>query len=138
MSIASQQRRKKHTQVERANDKLKLVKYKATELDVDEEQHHDMCRITGTREELDRLITERDAHGVGGVLKNAWRWITRNLRISFLMIKLPTVSVVLYISNNSLFLYHTIAFGKKTNKWSMITIRIGNVLSKFVHCFMMV
>jgi len=89
MSPDSQQRRKKHTRVERGNDKLKLAKYKATELDLDEEQHDDMCRTAETikrahRDKLDRLIAEGDAHGVEGVLKNVWEMDYRKHKDQFL------------------------------------------------------
>ena len=89
MSPASQQKRKQRTQVERSNDKLKLAKYQAVEIELDEEQHDEMCRVAETidetgREELEKLFAEGDAHGVGGVLQNIWETDYRKQKDQFL------------------------------------------------------
>ena len=89
MSPASQQKRKQRTQVERSNDKLKLAKCEAAEIDLDDEQHDEMCRVAETidetgKDELEKLFAEGDAHGVGGVLKNIWETDYRKQRGQFL------------------------------------------------------
>ena len=89
MSPASRQKRKQRTQMERSNDKLKLAKYQVVEIDLDEEQHNEMCRVAETidetgRNELEKLFAEGEAHGVGGVLKNIWETDYRKQRDRFL------------------------------------------------------
>ena len=66
-----------------------MAKFRAAELHLNEEQHNGMCRIAETieateREELDKLFTEGDAHGVGEVLKNVWEIDHKKQRDQFL------------------------------------------------------
>jgi len=103
MSPASQQKRKKRTQVERSNDKLKLAKCRAAELDLSDEQNDDMCNISETieatqRDELDKLFAEGDAHGVGGVLKNIWEMDRSRQRDQFLRDQATNSKCCIFIS----------------------------------------
>lgn len=71
-----------------------------------------MCRITeiveeAEKDELDKLFAEGDTHGVGKVLRNAWNTDLRKQQRQFMNDQ---------TTNSS---------GNKSNKWSMITIRIA-------------
>ena len=73
MSPTSQLRRKQNAQTERSSDKLKLAKLQTVDLDLSDEQHFDTCNVTEAieesgKDELDRVLAEGDAHGVGDVL----------------------------------------------------------------------
>ena len=56
MLPASQQERKQNAKITRSSDKLKLVKYQVEEIDLADEQHEDMYRITEIVEEAGDMI----------------------------------------------------------------------------------
>ena len=73
MSPTSQLRRKQNAQTERSSDKLKLAKLQTVDLDLSDEQHFAICNVTEAieesgKDELDRVLAEGDARGVGDVL----------------------------------------------------------------------
>ena len=89
MSPTSQLQRKQNAQTERSSDKLKLAKLKTVDLDLPDEQHFDMCNVTEAieesgKDELDRVFTEGDAHGVRDVLRNVWHTDLRKQKEQFM------------------------------------------------------
>jgi len=55
----------------------KLAKYESTEVTLADEQHEDMCEIVNRIEEvsgneLEKIFTEGDAHGVGKQIREVW------------------------------------------------------------------
>ena len=89
MSPTSQLSRKQNAQTERSSDKLKLEKLKIVDLDLSDEQHFDKCNVTEAieesgKDELDRVFTEGDAHGVGDVLRNVWHTDFRKKKKQFM------------------------------------------------------
>ena len=118
-----------NTQTERSNDKLKLAKLQIIDLDLSDEQHFDMCNVTEATEEsgndeLDRVFAEGDTHGVGDVLRNVWHTDLRKQKSTLWQIKLIMISG-LCVGIHTSFVIRATVSGKRSNKWSMITIRIG-------------
>ena len=55
MSPDSQQKRKQNAKIARSSDKLKLAKYQVADIQLADEQHEDMCRITEIVEEAEKM-----------------------------------------------------------------------------------
>lgn len=77
MSPASQLKRKQNVLMERNNDKFKLAKYESTEVTLSEEQHEDMNAVVSkieeiSKDELEKVFAEGDAHGVGTQIREIW------------------------------------------------------------------
>jgi len=77
MSPASQSKRKQNALAERNNDKIRLHKFEKTEVTLNEEQHDEMCtkvnRIEEVgKDELEKVFSEGDAHGVGTQIRDVW------------------------------------------------------------------
>ena len=83
MSPASQLKSKQNRISERNNDKIKLRKYEKTEVTLADEQHDDMCNVMNTieevsRDDLEKVFAEGDAHGVGDKVREVWLTDQRN------------------------------------------------------------
>ena len=77
MSPFSQQKRKQSIKIERDNAARKIRKYEHTRMRLDEEQDEEMNRVVTTIEkecedELQKLFTEGEKHGVGQQLREVW------------------------------------------------------------------
>ena len=77
MSPASQLKRKQNVLMERNSDKRKLSKYQATEVTLSEEQHEEMSTVVNrieemSKDELEKVLAEGDAHGVGAQIREIW------------------------------------------------------------------
>ena len=71
MSPASQAKRKKPAQYERTNSIRKLSNYEDSEMNLDDAQNEEMCNIVQSigEDELEKLYTEGEKHGVGTIIK---------------------------------------------------------------------
>ena len=132
MSPASQSKRKQNALTERNNDKRKLTKYEKTEVTLADEQHEEMCAIMNKVEEVDKaelekIFAEGDSHGVGTQIREVWMTDRRQQLAQFRADQdrngeyLRARQNTLYTNN----LNCTLATGKQSNQWSMVTIRIG-------------
>ena len=59
------------------NDKLKLAKYKSSEVTLSEEQHKDMNAVVNkieeiSKDELGKIFAEGDSHCAGTVIREIW------------------------------------------------------------------
>ena len=77
MSPTSQSKRKQNSLIERNSDKINLTKFEKTEKTLAEEQHDEMCTIVNrieevSKDELEKLFANGDAHGVGAQIREVW------------------------------------------------------------------
>ena len=74
MSPLSQQKHKLYAQYQRTSSLRKLARYKASEVELDDEQNAEMSSIVEATQpdELEKLFKEGDQHGVGDVMKSIW------------------------------------------------------------------
>ena len=123
MSSASQVKRKRNALMEQD---IKVPQ--STEVTLSEEQYKEMSTIVSrieeiSKDELEKAFAERDAHGVG-----AQMWITDKEQLKQFNedqarnSKLFTAEIRLVS-----FFFYFIETGKRSNKWNMITIRVGKM-----------
>ena len=74
MSSASQQKRRQNCQYARNVSNSKLMKFKESEVTLNEEQHNEMYTIVERTkdDDLEKLFKEGDEHGVGEMMKDIW------------------------------------------------------------------
>jgi len=126
MSSASWQKRKCHAQSERSNLLRKVEKFSQSDVTLTDEQHDEMCAIVeGIRtEELEKIFLEGSEHGVGDLMREIWYTDSKRQKQQFLHDqskngKLFIIFICLSVS------------GARGNRWSMITVRIGQLLCMF-------
>ena len=130
MSPASQLKRKQNVISERNSDKKKLRKYENTEVTLTDDQHEDMCSIVKTIEEsskddLEKVFADGDIHGVGDKVREVWFTDRRHQLEQFHEDQTKNGK---YLYRNRAFNYQIFAVvvtGKRSNQWSLVTIRIG-------------
>lgn len=80
MSPNSRLKRQKNARSSRSNDKKRIAKLNSGDINIElsEEQHTEMCDITSMiaedrNEELAKLFSESDVHGVGDMIRDIWK-----------------------------------------------------------------
>ena len=89
-----------------------------------DEQNEEMCAVMETMqaEELDKLYQEGDQHGVGSIMKTIWLTDKDCQKKHFSVDQEQNgkCTAMCFI-----FIMSTLASGGRGNRWSMITIRMG-------------
>ena len=132
MSPASQAKRKQNVLTERNNDKKKLTKYENTEVTLSDEQHEEMSTIVNKIEEvgkaeLEKIFVEGDSHGVGTQVREVWMTDNRQQLSQFKADQEKNCELQNRYSKFSIFKCVFLATGKRSNQWSMVTIRMGRL-----------
>lgn len=86
LSPASQNKRKRRTQLERKNDKKQLKKYEFTDVVLDDDQHREMTQIMEKISKgsfIDDLFVEGNTHGAGELMKDLWENDKRYIKQEF-------------------------------------------------------
>jgi len=108
--------------MERSIDKRKLARYEATEVALAEEQNTQMCNVVDAIDQvatndLQGIFEEGEAHGVGEKLREIWTTDKREQKEQF---KKEMMSSYMTGACG-----HFSVTGKRSNQWSMVTIRMG-------------
>ena len=149
MSPGSRMKRSQRAIMERGVDKRKLARYEATEVALADEQHTEMCSVMDAidqvaADDLQCIFEEGEALGVGGKLREIWTTDKREQKEEFQKDQAKngkclehrhSVNILLNI-----FLFLMLVTGKRSNQWSMVTIRMGKTFlntSKIIICFVL-
>ena len=134
MSPNSQAQRQRNQAAQRFVDKHKLERYEA-DIPLDTEQDDEMSAVVSKIEEicsdeLQKLFKEGEKHGVGSKLRNTRNTDKRREYTEFnrdqkTNSKLNFICLLVYM-------HLIIETGKRGNRWSSITIRMGMITMKFV------
>ena len=128
MSPNSQSKRIAIKRIERFKDKRKLGRFTHTDLTLDDEQDEELSSIVLTitenhSEELEKVFDQGKKHGVESKLHDIWSLDARRESVIFKQDQEQNGKFI--ISKYLLLLMKFIETGKRTNKWSFATIRIG-------------
>lgn len=111
----------------RGLDKRKLRKYENSEIPLDCEQDGELTDVVSIidqqfPEELEKIYAEAEIHGLGSKFREVWSIDAKRDKSDFFKDQSQNGKQFLtYL----VFKFLPAATGKKSNKWSYITIRIG-------------
>ena len=140
LSPTSQHLRRMNTQYERSHDKRLLRKYAPPDVILDDEQHQEMAMAVQKIEELanselQQLFQEAGVHGAGNDIQRAWEEDKNKIQIQFNSDQQRTgiyVLLLYHVHTYHTYMLHNVVTGKRGNRWSPITIRIGKGITKLV------
>ena len=124
MSPLSQQKRKYNQRQKMHSTQVKLTKYQQTEITLDEQQDEEMENVMKVIEQQssEKLFQEGEKHGVGDKLRQIWNNDKKEQKNTF-DIDQSFNSKFRLQRQTSFVLF--VGTGKRGNRWSMITIRMG-------------
>ena len=130
MSPASLKKRRSNTQQERNKDKNALAKYRHMEVTLDDDQNDEMVDImdkidTVGKQTLEEIFMDAESSGVGRSVRKIWEDDKRNTKDVKKDQKRNSKSSIVIITTASHIIIILTATGKKGNRWSMVTIRLG-------------
>ena len=115
---------KQYAQYERSSTIRKLQKLEDSSVVLSDEQNEEMCAVMEAMqaEELDKLYQEGDQHGVGSLMKTIWLTDKdhQKNRCSWIRTEIVSAQFLCVV-----FIMYTLASEGRGNRWSMITIRMG-------------
>lgn len=116
---------KRYTQYERSSSIQKLQKLEDSEVVLSDEQNGEMCGVMEAiqDEDLDKLYHEGDQHGVGSLMKMIWLTDKDRQKKQFFLNQVQNSKCTLFVC--IIVIIYTLASGGHGNRWSMITIRMG-------------
>jgi len=131
LSPASVAARRKATQAEHSADKAKLTRHEELELPLDDEQFDELCDVMKKIEEtcpdeLTKIFREGGDNVVGNRVHDFWETDKPNAKNNFLRTNTKMVSSTMAICL-ILMVQNIIENGNRTNRWSLITIRVSEV-----------
>lgn len=134
MSPNSQAQCQRKQAAKRFVDKHKMERYEV-DIPLDTEQDDEMSAVVSKIEEvcsdeLQKLFKEGEKHGVGLKLRNTWNTDKRREYTEFN--RDQVINSKLNFMSTSVHVPDIIETGKRGNRWSSITIRMGMITMQFV------
>jgi len=115
-----------------------LAKYEKTEVTLSDDQHEEMSAIVNeieekSRDELEKIFAEGDTHGVGTQVREVWITDKRQQLDQFRADQQRNSESVFKQKHDIIQISFSVS-GKRSNQWSMVTIRMGmlDLLNYFV------